>query len=630
MSWAAANLPRRQENNEDAPAKSKESKRRGETVEAVLSRLSKSYSLAMECLGAMHEANAAIVKRKPEDIDDASLQSLRKVAVAARNMLERTILIDPLIVEHSPCLRNTIRQFADNKGPTSEKWKALCAPRPEPPKISSKAHRATIQQLAYLSLTNYADLLVSCCTCCCGRIDHAKNSDKLLDRGVVKKLQGFSDNFAKMGCCWEDDEADIQRLALVAMSDASALDGSDPVVWLKLACAARAMGHLNALPDRLVNPMLSPFRRLERHALEKGYTALPPNVPPNRIISRLLNEFNNEQPPDLYPAVLVEQQDPVKLRLDLTRYSWASLGRLLMKACREGKAMEGDDTLHMNAIKNARIFPSPVISLNLSPMLLIPSNVLSVLLSFLENNSVWKLEATCRALSVSIMSVRAAIEKQGASTSKTQQGEPSTSGKPNVDQNNEEMPSNSQPAANNETDQGESGRGREEPSQQGGETSTRVGRSSKRVRSQQLSSDKKEERLRRRNSVEFCLRAATLSCTSSDEQYNASLKVPEAWDSFKGEVWKLPASLEGPSVSQKGKIQSLEESRKKSEASERTGPSSLSSFLVTWNSSNTGPIDMLLQYLGHVAVHVENVFLVDPADAMALTSCISGCKLFIY
>jgi len=668
MSWQAANVPRHQTGHESSgsrkSSKDPSSRRRGETVEAVLSRLSKAYSLSMECLGAMHTANAAILKQQKKDFSTTDStnnnnnsnnnneteeesqqqqQALQKVARAARDTLERAVLMDPLVMEHAPTLRYAIQSLAAaavaaaadrmnttaDKDNSDERWKALCRPRPEPPKISSKAHRSTIRQLTYLALTNYADLLLSVCTCYSLRTkaDAPVNLQRtlIIDRGVINKLQGFQNQSC---CCWnQDSEEDIQRLALCALCDASALDGSDPVVWLKLACAARAMGRLHMGP--LDNPVLSPFRRLERHALENGLTALPPNVPMNRIIQRMWNDFHLEAIPESYPPTLAPEPEQCKLNLDLTRYSWSLLGRLLMKVVRQGT--EADDGLRLAVTsKNAVPFGSPVVTLRLSPMLRLPTRALMGILSFLEESSIWKFEATCRALSVSIMSARAAMEQQEGKVATTAK-QPSNEEKADVvvepvqqnpdsldrtgDENYEGETVSTSKAAMSAT---KSTILQDEP--------TRAGRSSKRVRSQQITSDKREERLRKRKSVGFCLRAATLSCTRDDANLKSCWKESFVWDKINGELWKLPASLDtAGSSTGKGKLTSAQGARHQFEASERIGPSSFSYFLQRLSSQNAGPSDLLHQYLGHVAVHVEEVFLVDPGDAMVLNSSITEC-----
>jgi hypothetical protein len=109
--------------------------------------------------------------------------------------------------------------------------------------------------------------------CGCVRTDiNAEYSGKvtgggILDRGVVDTLkclnvptqspQSVNDVDVTMETSpekeevevislWNDieDEESTRRLALVAYCDAADLDGSDPTIWLKLACAARRLGLL--------------------------------------------------------------------------------------------------------------------------------------------------------------------------------------------------------------------------------------------------------------------------------------------------------------------------------------------------------------------------------------------------
>lgn len=625
----------------------------------------------------MHQANATIIKQQRKqqqqkrsttfDSDNGtstsgteSIDALRNVATAARDTLEKALLMDPLIVEHSPTLRDAIQKYADRDDRINasasagandagddtslERFIFLCRLRPEPPNISSKEKRSTIRQLAYLALTNYADLLMSVCTCGCApqSTDTAINDNKkqtLLDRGVVKKLQGFAqkENATSTliiggSCCWANDsEEDIQRLALAALCDASVLDGSDPVVWLKLACAARAMGHIMTSEKGLTNPVLSPFRRLERHALEMGYTALPSNVPPNRAITKALQDINRGEMPDEYPSILAPTPEPCKLNLDLTRYSWSLLGRLLMKTLREGTGADESMLSDKRAFSSQQLQPvpfgSPTVSLNLSPMLCLPSRALTRILAYLKESDIWKFEATCRALSVSIMSVRAALERQGGGEEDRIIKEPPTTA---IEQEDaviecvdETDKSNEAPkeAANGENKVDDEGGAPAKTTKQTTVEPVKIGRTSMRVRSQQITSDKRDERLRKRKSVGFCLRAATLSTL----EYSPQQEAPFAWDTIRGEQWQLPASLETNVPSGKGKSSSIEGARHQLEASERIGSSSLSNFLHRLSSQNAGPVDLLLQYLGHVALHVEEVFSVDPGDKMVLNSSITGC-----
>jgi hypothetical protein len=60
--------------------------------------------------------------------------------------------------------------------------------------------------------------------------------------------------------------------------------------------------------------------------------------------------------------------------------------------------------------RNRPTFASPVVVLRLSPILALPSTVLAGICQFLEPSSVCRFEATCRALSVSIITARAALD----------------------------------------------------------------------------------------------------------------------------------------------------------------------------------------------------------------------------
>ncbi|CAB9508383.1 Calcineurin binding protein 1 [Seminavis robusta] len=434
MSWAAANVPKG--DSKDDPSKVSRIRKRGETVEAAMSRLSKAYSTAMECIGSMHSLNTAMLKNSKGGTEEEKQgsdysQSLRKMAKAGRDILEQAVLLDPLVMAHAPALQVTMQQYAARQSEQTNRWAALLKPRPEPPQISSKAHRSTIRQLTYLSLTNYSDLLVAACT------HHSTSSTgrDLLDTGVVQKIKGFTKDST---CCWSEDSGeDVQRLALVALCDAASLDGTDPVVWLKLACAARALWHgiqadTTTTTGGSTDNQLNPFRRLERHALESGFVALPPHTPPNRALTLALDGLRaaDDEGPDSYPPQLVSTPQKHTLNLDLTRYSWSLLGRALIRAVREGQDANHNNDESMTQTptrqphQHVAQFGSPTISLAISPMLLLPSSVLTMIFSYLENSSIWRLEATCRALSVSIMAFRAVLEKQQGAKKDEESSEP--------------------------------------------------------------------------------------------------------------------------------------------------------------------------------------------------------------
>ena len=135
-------------------------------------------------------------------------------------------MIDPLVAEtHAPTWHHVVKQHAND-----ERWAFVQDARPSPVLLTSSSHRSTVRERAYLSLVNYADLLVKACPV-------RGQGDGILDRGVVFHVPRLS---------WKDESVEFtQRLALVALCDASKLDGSDATVWLKLACAARCLSGLS-------------------------------------------------------------------------------------------------------------------------------------------------------------------------------------------------------------------------------------------------------------------------------------------------------------------------------------------------------------------------------------------------
>lgn len=242
----------------------------------------------------------------------------------------------------------------------------------------SAAHRTVVKQISYLALVNYADLLLCGCTyrrSQCAATDDGQKRGDILDRGAVSNLDflelfssvdkaggpnddgvdnsnGSSNNGHFSYCLWSNESPERTiRLALAAYCDASELDPSDPTMWFKLASAARALGREIDFSSSLasVGPPRS-YRCLERLALERGMSSLPTGVPPNRLLMRAWREMENwDQRPTVINVTQVtedateedgtlrmEDERPIELVLHLPRYSWVTLGRILLRACREG------------------------------------------------------------------------------------------------------------------------------------------------------------------------------------------------------------------------------------------------------------------------------------------------------
>lgn len=656
-----------------------------ETVEAALSRLSKAYATSMQCIGSMNKTNQMILRHHPEvqvggqsnmdeELNDqssrqpdkisAAIGVVHRVANAARSTLERAILLDPLIIPHVPTLHQCMVEFTKNSSrqteSSSSRWEAVGERRPVPPTISSSAHKSTLIQLAYLSLVNYSDLLQS------GRQDRSvspstRNSTTsattqrtILDRGVVPELNSLRlTNNIDDRCCWKSESPEeTQRLAVAALCDASNLDASDPTVWLKLACASRTLERIVAQRDGYTTVLRSKHRRLQRHALERGSTALPPHMPPNRTVLRALEEFVQEPEPEEYVSCPLKTIKAVTKTLELPRYSWSILGRMLIRACKgEDAASPWGISTAVTMQTDPSMFGLPMIVMELSPMLILPPRVLGKICQFLPNPSIWKFEATCRALSVSVMAARATMEESENTTGlqglrqhdqldqldrrhepsgKTREAKPSAESIAGDDQRVDQMN-----AANYRASSSSSGPLFEEQSSQC-ETRPIVSvhtrpttaraegyRTSQRLRSQQISSGKKQDREANRKSFTYCFLAATMACTKDqhDGMINALRGRKECshlFDYAKKDT--LPSASRDVGKSSSDSSSMFSTSRL--EATERVSDASLPSFIDRWNAKNSGPMDVLERFLTHIAVYSEEVFLSDPGGTVGLASCI--------
>jgi hypothetical protein len=127
----------------------------------------------------------------------------QKLATAARSTFEKATLLDPLIAKFAPTWTSVV--VYELAVQDAEKWAFATDKRLEPAVLTSSSHKTTVKEIAYLSLLNYADLLVASQK----QADAESRGEGILDFGVVKSL-------ALVG--W-DDTTD-QQLALVALCDA--------------------------------------------------------------------------------------------------------------------------------------------------------------------------------------------------------------------------------------------------------------------------------------------------------------------------------------------------------------------------------------------------------------------------
>ncbi len=366
-------------------------------------------------------------KKAPEaTTDDDSLQkahdSIQRVAQAARTAFERSLLLDHVIL--APILLSNNNDDISNKtisssrgNQTSEKgahftsvsmsctssaWFSTYNSNSDTRSISmaqwnrlNAAHRNSTKQISYLTLVNYADLLL--CGCDCHRSSHVNDGkgQDTLDKGAVTKLGALDlflqpeesrpklsiDNEHSYCCLWRDETRErTLRIAVAAYCDASDLDATDPTLWLKLACAARALGRESNKNSTL--PSKS-FHCLEKLALERGLSSLPKGVPPNRMLLRAWREVQAHErltaadSEDLQDHVITpEKKGPIELILDLPKHSWSALGRILLEASQRSAPH--------SCLPDDADFGCPLVGIRISPLLSSPSKIVKNISGWLE------------------------------------------------------------------------------------------------------------------------------------------------------------------------------------------------------------------------------------------------------
>ena len=148
-----------------------------ETPEAAIARLTTAYNTAMNAVGALYKLNDAIsakqkqntknthasasasasteneddqksivmdaVDEEIENENQDTIHSLYRIAKAARMTFENIILSDPLLLSYRSSSNHDNHNNNNNQ------------------QHLSKAHQNTLKEITYLSLMNYADLLLS-------------------------------------------------------------------------------------------------------------------------------------------------------------------------------------------------------------------------------------------------------------------------------------------------------------------------------------------------------------------------------------------------------------------------------------------------------------------------------------
>ncbi|KAL3790740.1 hypothetical protein HJC23_010019 [Cyclotella cryptica] len=717
------------------PRRRRKKRKREETPEATMARLTTSYSAAMEAVGALHRVSKQICKEtadnatydskeqnddqhmtcdpqvkgdSPEKQLEKSRMTIQKVAQSARTTLEQSLLLDPIIL--APIFlppRDISRTVKENNGgrmtqvtnnksenntpadlmasafltawnqadtalDTIELYRQLSLAKW---KKLSAAHKSTAKQIAYLSLVNYADLLLCGCTC-----SDSCSSD-ILDRKPVQSLKAlelFPDNCNDVQnanrhcthhtcCLWVNESRDqTLRLALSSYCDASELDPTDPTLWFKVACTARSLGrqvdpcHVSsnkASEDSSIVWKPKSYRSLERLALERGLSALPKGVPPNRMLSKAWREMEKWEQSQHSQIVVDEGESvmdtdesggrnrPLELVIHLPKYSWSTLGRILIRACNEG-AGYGRSSPAVSHVWSTNCclpedyeFGSPLIDIRISPLLCLSHYTLRLICEYLGNASkdVKNLARTCKSLPSDILTAHTKIYDRGNIDAKvlsivdgdhrSENIEQPTSA-PVVEQEKPDTFTNHHTENISEGTRENLDVGRNTDGQCSSATISkqpkpntyppRAGRASKRVRSLMLTSEKESERQAKRSSVEYCFLAGTLSCTAQNPLYSRILETEFHWE-------QLPVL--------KSCLKSLEEFSGSNTKNDRNGEKridtavrgtsySLSNFISNVTKKNSGPRHLLELFLVHVALNTADVFESSRGD---LTNCYLDC-----
>ena len=392
--------------------------------------------------------------------------------------------------------------------------------------------------------------------------------------------------------------------------------------------------HNNGSYRRAYRYMDLGFERLERYALERGMTSLRADLPPNRAISRAFRELELEQwKPRMYQSLSTasEQQngisrnvDTADLIIDLPRYSWTTLGRSLLRACREGITSTSDEHDGWTIQKSWKTsnfkdsdFASPCIQVKISLLLTLSRNLLARICEY-AGKDVQGLESTCRSLSTDIISARAMLEKDRNMRMKQMEQEMGDMLKESeMAENSSDKGASISDAATNQN------------------LMKFAHRSSKRVRSQLITSGKQAERSAKRNSIEYCLVSSIVPCTISHPDYTACLNERLDWDNLKplheySDMIKYMSEASTKDGNEKDDVANSPGMRgnynRNGMISRIRGSPTLTTFINVWSRKNSGARDLLHRFLAHVSCYVESVYKCEEGNIMMLTQCISECK----
>ena len=242
---------------------------------------------------------------------------------------------------------------------------------------------------------------------------------------------------------------------------------------------------------------------------------------------------------------------------------------------------------------------SPIIKLSISPLLTIPTQIIGVIVEFLQpcglNVDIRNLECTCRSLATSIIIVRSKeVISNNESNSTDIQGTNSESSGNNYSEDK---------SPQCKVDKEEQAKQIERPQSY---------RSSKRVSSRNKSSEKQEERNVKRKSVESLLSAMTQSLIEPNSTKSSD---SNCWE----RCYPCESSISLDDESINNDIIPLPNYKMHS-------CDLLSNLLTLINESKSTPIKALYIFLEYIALHVHDVFSCEQESILLLSSCLLDGK----
>jgi hypothetical protein len=336
-------------------------------------------------------------------------------------------------------------------------------------------------------------------------------------------------------------------------------------------------------------------------------TALPFNVPPNRLIQQAILEWWKENDEvQIYSQEMIVTSPPVRqhIVIDVPRYSWSTLGRMLLRACKEGSLYNRTTSL-LDEEKSLSLILSPNIQIKLSPLLALPTYILAKIVSYLPTNQLWRLDATCRAISASMISARVILENNTKSV-QLHTSIPSLS--TNETALDPTAPNESPIEAvttiklthqtSDEAISDDAGRGSEQ----------QMKRKSKRVRSQMLTSGKRNERMHRRNSTDYCFLSSILGCTIDDPIYVQSIQSYQPKWMVNDNCTNNMNDIMTTDIMTHPKTVSFSNDE---DPMDQLNESSLYNFICQISTFQICPLSCMFRFIAHASIYTKHVFTND-------------------